>query len=34
MRWELIWEDLSERIDGMSVSPDVRNLLDEKIVLV
>jgi len=28
---ELIWDDLSARIDEMSVSPAVRDLLDERI---
>ncbi|MCU0777192.1 MAG: addiction module protein [Akkermansiaceae bacterium] len=28
---EAIWEDLSARLDEMSVSPGVRDLLDERI---
>ena len=28
---EAIWDDLSARIEEMSVSPDVRDLLDERI---
>ena len=28
---EVIWDDLSARIDDMSVSPAVRELLDERI---
>ena len=28
---EVIWDDLSARIDEMSVSPAVRDLLDERI---
>ncbi len=28
---EIIWDDLSARVDEMSVSPVVRDLLDERI---
>ena len=28
---EAIWDDLSERVDEMSVSPAVQNILDERI---
>lgn len=28
---EALWEDLSVRMDEMSVSPDVKDLLDERI---